>query len=384
MTQRIKDINGWFEVKGNPLSKVGVFDYLGSNIDPNGEFGLDPNKTYPVFRSAEELSCAECIESFKLIPWIDNHVMLGEGLTPADKKGVDGVIGEDVYFDDKDETLKGNIKLFAESLAEAIEGGKRELSCGYRCKYQKKVGNYGGKSYNFVQTGIRGNHLASVDQGRMGPSVAVQDGLVLTFTMDMKEMSMTLEELVALVENLAEMVKGLTEKVTAIEGKAADMEESEEDKAKQEAAEKTAAEKIASDKKGAADAKKPDEEKKTEAMDSLLESNGKLAEQVKSLAATVDGLESNGMKTLLVTVGKRDALALKLSDHVGVFDHSEMTLEDVAAYGIDKLEIECDEGQALSTLNGFLAGSKKTASVAVLDSAESMDSLDAYIKREDK
>ena len=32
-TARIADSNGWPEIKGNPISKVGVFPYLGKQVD---------------------------------------------------------------------------------------------------------------------------------------------------------------------------------------------------------------------------------------------------------------------------------------------------------------------------------------------------------------
>src|SRR5690606_34472966 len=53
------DINGWPEIKNNPLSKVGVFPYPGAQISPK----LDPEKIYMVYRSAQELENPECIES---------------------------------------------------------------------------------------------------------------------------------------------------------------------------------------------------------------------------------------------------------------------------------------------------------------------------------
>ena len=135
-TRREWDINGWFEVKSNPLSKVGVFDYLGASIDGDGSTGLDPDRIYKVYRPKEELSSDECMDSFKLLPWIDDHEMLGGPMTPAEYKGVQGVIGEEIYFDESDLTMKGNIKVFSESMKNQIEGGKTELSCGYRCKSQ--------------------------------------------------------------------------------------------------------------------------------------------------------------------------------------------------------------------------------------------------------
>src|ERR1700676_5463208 len=56
---RIYDINGWMEIKGNPISKVGVFPYSGAQIDTDGSMGLDPNKIYQVYRSQDELSNQE-------------------------------------------------------------------------------------------------------------------------------------------------------------------------------------------------------------------------------------------------------------------------------------------------------------------------------------
>ena len=84
MSHRLKDINGFYEIKNNPLSKAGIFPYLGSSIigalsaEENEIYNLDPDKIYQVFRSEDDLKDPDCIESFKLLPWIDEHEMLGE------------------------------------------------------------------------------------------------------------------------------------------------------------------------------------------------------------------------------------------------------------------------------------------------------------------
>src|ERR1700757_4993186 len=189
-SSRKADINGWWEVDANPLSKVGVFDYSGKSIDPSGALGLDPGQLYKVFRSAEELSDPDCIESFKLVPWVDNHPkkLLGDpaagGIDP-NVKGIEGVVGERVFFDELDQMLKGNIKVFTPTHEARVDDGKIELSLGYRCKYVRQPGNYKGEAYEFVQINMRGNHLASVDVGRMGSDIAVLDGF--TFTVDAQE-----------------------------------------------------------------------------------------------------------------------------------------------------------------------------------------------------
>src|SRR5579872_3852645 len=140
-SKREQDINGWLEIKNNPISKVGVFAYSGAQISEE----LEPDKIYNVYRPEEELSSEECINSFKLIPWIDEHVMLGnddENLTPAEKKGIEGVIGEEVYF--KYPYLLGNIKVFSGNMRNNIDNEKKELSIGYRCEYDISAGTFNG------------------------------------------------------------------------------------------------------------------------------------------------------------------------------------------------------------------------------------------------
>lgn len=170
---RVEDLNGWIEIQGNPISKVGVYPYLGAQIG-----APDPSKIYYVFRPPEELSKPATLDSFKLLPWIDEHAMLGSEFTAAERKGIHGVIGEDVYFDDP--YLRANIKIFSQSLQDKIEGGKIELSPGYRCRYVAESGSYNGQQYDYVQRDIIGNHLALVKQGRTGPDVAVLDHFKIT------------------------------------------------------------------------------------------------------------------------------------------------------------------------------------------------------------
>lgn len=178
MSARTYDLNGWFEVDRNPISRVGVFPYSGAQIG-----APDPDRIYRVYRPAEELSDPEAMASFRLCPIVDDHTMLGEGATPAETKGVAGVIGEGLTFEG--DVLYSNLKVFSDTLAQKIKNGKTELSCGYRCVYDFTPGVWNGQEYDVVQRRIRGNHLALVDEGRMGPGVAVLDHMV--FTVDAKE-----------------------------------------------------------------------------------------------------------------------------------------------------------------------------------------------------
>jgi len=364
-TARQDDVNGWFEVKGNPLSKVGVFPYSGAQIGDS----QNPDKIYMVYRPVEELADEECINSFKLVPWIDDHEMLGaeaNGLTPAERKGIQGVVGEDVYFEDG--FLKGNIKVFSDALATLIESGKKELSCGYRCMYELVSGTFNGEKYDAIQREIRGNHLALVDEGRMGKEVAVLDHF--TFTVDKLEAIMpeenkvedaapTLESLAAELVELKEFIKALKPKEEAEHGElpaAGDEEEAEAEDKEEEAEEET--------------------EDKCDAADSANQIKA-LQKQVASMKAAMSGMD----KAFLTSISKRDELASKLSQHVGTFDHSGMTASEVAKYGIKKLGIKCEAGQETAALNGFLHGRTQSSVIVTGDSAKPSSEIDAFLTR---
>jgi hypothetical protein len=371
-TARQLDINGWTEIKGNPLSKVGVFPYLGRQI-PGAP---DPDKAYMVYRPEEELAAPECIESFKLIPWIDNHVMLGsedDGLTPAERKGVQGVVGEDVSYSDG--VLRANIKVFSQAMKRLIDSGKRELSCGYRCVYDWTPGNFQGQRYDAVQRQIRGNHLALVESGRMGPDVAVLDSLShFVFALDVGDAAMAdgkkddekkdekpgddeaggdnarseaaaekpemshedflgaLKKFLPIAEKMISMTRPDSEAQGMAGGAAAATKDGDEDKPGA---------------KSQTPGKDPDEEKKeSEAMDA--------ATQFKSFAKQFS---------------ERDTLARRLAQHVGTFDHSEMTVSEVAKYGVEKLGIKAPAGAESAALEGYLQAKGDPSRAAVAAAA---------------
>lgn len=378
---RQEDHNGWYEIKGNPLSKVGVFPYSGAQIGLEGE---DATKVFQVLRPAEELSDPECIDSFKLLPWIDEHTLLGaakDGLTPPEKKGIDGVIGEDVYFDGAtdDGFLRGNVKVFSDKLAKLIEEGKRELSCGYRCIYDMTSGVFNGEKYDAIQREIRGNHLALVKEGRMGKEVAVLDHF--TFTIDTKEAFMpdpikkeegAADDAVTL-ESLAAQVK----EVMAFISKLKPIEEKEHGAALDDDGEEVAADK--------AKAVGDDDVAEDDACDDDKKGTMDSAKEIKLLQAKIAKLEKSNVvsfdsKTLLKEISQRDQLAQKLSHHIGTFDSAEMTLADVAKYGVKKLGIVCADGSEAAVLAGFLHGRSAQKIVAAADSAHSSE-VDAFLAR---
>lgn len=165
---KVVDHNGYWEIKHNPISKVGVFPYYGRSISDECE----PDKIYHVYRSAATLSQSVPTWDNPPKPFINDHEMLGEGFSKIDDRPVQGVIHNPVFEDD---VLYADISVYSESLKEKIEGGKKELSLGYFCKYRKEKGVYKGQAYDYVQEDMVGNHIALVDNGRCGSEVKVFD-----------------------------------------------------------------------------------------------------------------------------------------------------------------------------------------------------------------
>ncbi len=90
--EKIIDKNDYWLIENNPLTKIGVFPYLGRQISPE----LEPDKIYQVLRPKEELTKPETLKSLELIPLVDEHTMLGDkqGHEPAEKKGIHDNLGK--------------------------------------------------------------------------------------------------------------------------------------------------------------------------------------------------------------------------------------------------------------------------------------------------
>ena len=362
-SNRVEDQNGYVMIENNPISRAGVFPYLGKTIG-----APEPDRIYNVYRPAEELSSQACLDSFKLIPIINDHTMLGpedSGYTPADKKGVMGVVGEDVAF--KENTLYGNLKIFGETLKRLIESGKKELSLGYRCVYDAVEGTFDGQGYQYIQRQLRGNHLALVDQARCAVAVLDHKITMDSFDLNLKGMEMTEES------NMAQPAP--TEKVE-VEAKDNDMTG---------LADRLSALDAKIDKLLAGEAEETTEAADQEMVGKAVEDAKKAMDAADSLKAELEAMKKNGTKAMLAEINKRNELASRLSHHIGTFDHSEMTLDEVAAYGASKLGIKCGKGSEMVALDGFLHN--RTAptrqSAYALDSAASGKGsfVDSYITK---
>lgn len=409
------------EVKSNPISKIGVFDYLGSEI-PGAK---EPDRVYKVYRPEEELARQETIDSFKNKPLLDDHEIIGIHGMPAERKGIQGNIGEQVYFDSP--YLRGNIVVHSSAAQTLIKNGKTELSPCYGCDWVEESGVFEGKEYQYVQRNLRANHLALVEEGRTGPDVAVQDHR--TFSLDSSRllpMEFTPEQLAQLKALIAEMMGTTTgdedpvkpaavdadpelpkdedvivdpveevvtpeqagaaeEAVTAAEEAQAAIEEvaeaieevaaaAEEVVAAEDSKRKPAQDKLTKAKAKLAGARTKHARLAADAkLKTRLAKDGAMVRQIDALQKQIKALQAkpaqDSVATTISMVADRDALAKQVTQHVGVFDHSRMTTGEVAKYAVDKLSIKCAKGHEAIALDAWMQGRKPAHETIARDNA---------------
>ena len=170
------DINGYWIYENVPITRTGVFPYRGRQIDSDGSMGLDPNRKYPVYRPASEITNPKTLSSFDGVFLVDEHRMMGEGQTDASQRRIDGSV-YNVHVDPHNPgVVLATLKVQTRRMKDLIDSGKRALSCGYYCDYRPQKGVFNGMPYEFVQFDLTGNHLALVKKGRCGEKCAIMDG----------------------------------------------------------------------------------------------------------------------------------------------------------------------------------------------------------------
>lgn len=148
------------------LTSTGVFAYR-----------LAGGKVRRELRLPDEVFNADSMRSFELAPLTNDH--------PPEKVTVDNTgkyqCGSVTGPARNDPKLDARIQITDKPTIAAAEGGKRQLSCGYRCDLEERAGvTLGipgvtdGLRYDAIQRNIRGNHVALVDVARAGPDAALR------------------------------------------------------------------------------------------------------------------------------------------------------------------------------------------------------------------
>lgn len=177
------------------ITRPGVFPYR----QADGSIRLELRDDVEVFDS-------ESLSSFELLPVTDDHPPVALDASNATTYAR-GAVGEAVRRDGG--MVAAPLTIYDASLITKMKAGKSQTSCGYTCDINPVPGThpvYG--KYHVSQTNIRGNHLAIVDAGRMGPAVharmdAVDAAFMITATED-KKMEELQKQLAAALREAAE------------------------------------------------------------------------------------------------------------------------------------------------------------------------------------
>ena len=359
------DINGYVTYYNVPMTKVGVFPYLGKTISPE----LEPDRVYMVLRPEEELTKPETLDSLKNIPFINEHTMLGKDFTPAEDKGIEGTTLENVQV--KLPLILNDLKAYTERVKNLIETqDKRDLSLGYRCRYELTPGIYNGQPYDAIQRDIRFNHIALVDEGRMGAECRVTDNSITYDNLDInqyKEQNMDLKEEIKeevkkeILEPAAEEEKtDVTKEEKVIDEPEVKVEDEDTDKRK-------LIDEIGGILKGKVDdevirtiIKKAEELAYNPSETGANDGCGKDTEEEKP--PVVEEIkeekkeEGLSMDAAIKYIAKRDELVSKIKPLIGDnVNYPKMNIDEVVKYACDKLDIKA----SLDGLEGYLSAAAK-------------------------
>ena len=97
-------------------------------------------------------------------PWLDRPLSLAGRVLVETQSGT-----ESRLVDIDRDLLLADLIITDGALATEILGGKREISCGYRCEWEENPDG------TMTQRNIRGNHVALVSSGRAGARAAIMD-----------------------------------------------------------------------------------------------------------------------------------------------------------------------------------------------------------------
>lgn len=396
---KVEDRNGFWFIEKNPITKVGVYPYLGKQISTD----CQPNKIYYVLRPKEELFKQETLDSLRLIPIVNNHTMIGTGFTAPEDKGIDGILGDDVSHDT--DTIYNDLKIMSNKMKDDIKNGKKELSLGYFCRYEYQPGIYKGQRYDYVQRDIKANHLALVDKGRMGADVRVYDSKDSgTFAMDSIDISFDFSDKV--VNNKTEYKNKQGEKEMA-EKQKKEQPVLDEDKRKiideiggilkdkvSEEDWRTIVGKIEKvayngseagkgtdeDDKGKKEEGKDEDKEGEKTEDKCGKDEGKKDGEGKKETEKKDKEEKKGMDEadIIKMFARKEKLGKEVEEVLGTFDHEEMTELEIAKYACDKLELAAEQGQEIATIKGYLKGVEKNKKIITYsqDKAETANGSD--------
>lgn len=163
---QIETGEGFLICRNVPIARTGDQEYLGSEIGMEGAGG---ERVVKVYRAPEEVFSEAALASFEGKPVTNDHPP--ELLDPDNVKQYEMGHAQNVRrgTGEWQDYVLADLHYQDRELIEAVQAGKREISCGYECDYMDN----GDGTYS--QKNIRGNHVAVVERGRAGKRAAILD-----------------------------------------------------------------------------------------------------------------------------------------------------------------------------------------------------------------
>ena len=160
-----KTPEGFLVCHSVPICRTGMQEYLPQELSVTDH----GDRILKVYREEDEVFKPSAIASFEGKPVTDDHPPIGvdaSNYASYPQGTVQNVRRGSGADEDK---LICDLVVYDAALIAKIDAGKREISCGYECKYiEMDDGTY-------EQVDIIGNHVAVVEEGRAGHEVSIRD-----------------------------------------------------------------------------------------------------------------------------------------------------------------------------------------------------------------
>lgn len=165
----IRRTDDGYAVAEVPVARTGLQDYAG------WEVGRPDLPRVTVYRPPETVFADSYLASMAHKPVTNDHP--SEAVTADNWDGLaKGWTGETIRKDEANGLVYVPMMLADAKLIDAVESGKREVSCGYTCELEWVDGvTPDGAPFQAIQKNARINHVAVVKRGRAGSACRIGD-----------------------------------------------------------------------------------------------------------------------------------------------------------------------------------------------------------------
>ena len=216
--RRHVDRNKYVIAPNSIITGADVATYRGREIPKWRLLGLDPDKSYEVYRPIEEIRDND----FNGKPVLSEHI--GDFSADTAHNYADYVMGAAHDTDKAGSEIKGGITLWNREGINDLDRGKKYLSAGYWYDAVIEAGQFNGKPYDIIMRNIEANHIALVDDPRYEDAIVgdnkpnlIKESVIMKYTSKFKHITNLVNTMLGLgmdskvVEEAAKVAEGEAE-----------------------------------------------------------------------------------------------------------------------------------------------------------------------------